>query len=122
MRFKLNLNGPGATLCALIGIFVVVIPAGLYATDLLLRLIHVNSEIILPLISLSIGVGLALLALLIILLIVEQAQDRHLDTIYRQNRHRKLPLSGSDYECQYCGSRQVKAADRYCRVCGRTLS
>jgi hypothetical protein len=122
MRFKLNLNGPGTTLCALIGIFGAVIPAGLYIADRLLQLISVNSEIIPPLIGLSIGVGLVLLVLLVVLLIVEWVQDRHLDTIYRQNRHRKLPLSGSDYECQYCGNRQVKADDRHCRVCGRTLS
>ncbi len=122
MRFKLNLNGPGATFCALIGIFTIVIPIGLSAADGLLSLTSGNRELIPLLIGLSFGVGLTLLVLFIILLLIEWVQDRHLDTVHRRNRHRKLPLSAAHYECQYCGNRQVKADDRYCRVCGRALS
>ena len=122
MRFKLNLNGSGTTLCALISLFAIMIPVGLSVVGLLLQLSHINSEIISRLSGLSIGTGLALFVLLIVLLVIEWMQDRHLDAVYRRNRHRKLPLSAANYECQYCGNRQVKAIDRYCRICGKTLT
>ncbi len=122
MRYKLNLNEPSAKIIAMIVLFVYVIPAILSVGSWLLSLASIQSETIDAMTKISLTAGLLLAAAFSVLLVVEQIQDRLLDTSYHNNRHRRIRLSNAYYECQYCGSQKVQAFDRYCPVCGRRLS
>ena len=122
MRYKLNLNEPSTKMIAMIGLFVGVIPAILSVGSWLLTLSNIQSEVIDGMIKASLMAGLLLAAVFAVLLVIEQIQDRLLDTSYHNNRHRKIRLSDGYYECQYCGSQKVQALDRYCPVCGKGLN
>ncbi len=65
--------------------------------------------------------GAVLLLVLIVLLVIEAIQDRRMDRSYRRQRSHPLPVGNGWFECQYCGTRQVRAGDRTCPVCGREL-
>ncbi|MEW5870506.1 MAG: hypothetical protein AB1894_14620 [Chloroflexota bacterium] len=68
---------------------------------------------------LSLILGVASLALFILLLLAEQIQDHLYDRVYRRQQGYKLPTSGEFFECQYCGSRQVRPGDARCPVCNQ---
>ncbi len=122
MRYKLNLNEPSTKFIAMIGLFVCVIPAILSVGSWLLSLASIQSEVIDLMTKTSLIAGIFLSAAFAALLVIEQIQDRLMDTSYHNNRHRKIRLSDAYYECQYCGSQKVQAFDRYCPVCGKGLS
>jgi hypothetical protein len=116
----LNLNAPAAKICAWIGVFLVVIPGLLY----LVELVDLSGSL-LPWLSLATHAswitGGLLLGGFILLIILEQIQDKLLTDRYHKNRHRKLKIATDRYECQYCGNREVKEADKTCRICGKDL-
>ncbi|RPI33011.1 MAG: hypothetical protein EHM70_07370 [Chloroflexota bacterium] len=70
----------------------------------------------------SFAFGLVLLAVFIALVVAEQVQDHLFDVSYRKRRKRKLEAGNGSYECQFCGSRKLTAADRECPVCGREVN
>jgi hypothetical protein len=120
MRRILNLNQTGVTLLKVIGMVVVVIPAILYGTSLLLNGTKVNS-ILLNGIKLSFAIGALVFVILLALILVEQIQDHYFDLHYQKNKAQKLPLANGTYECQYCGNQMVREADQACQVCGKEL-
>jgi hypothetical protein len=120
MRRILDLNQPGIVFAKIIGLFIVVIPALLYGISLLLHKVEITS-ILLRLIKISLAIGTLVLVVLLLLIIVEQIQDHRFDARYQKNRGKKLLLVNGNYECQYCGNRQVKEKDKTCQVCGREL-
>ncbi len=106
---------------AVIGLFLIVIPLLLSAAGFLLSAVNIQAGILDALRNGSIVVGLILGAGFVMLIVVEQIQDHMIDRAYQRNRSQKLPLPGGGYECQYCGSQEIQARDKYCPVCGHTL-
>ncbi len=120
MRRILNLNQPGAVFLKLIGLFIVMVPAVLYAGLFLLNdeeIIHTLRSLI----RISFAIGALTFVLLLVLIIAEQIQDHRIDIHYQKNRDRRLPLADRYYECQYCGNQKVKEHDKICLVCGKEL-
>ena len=72
----------------------------------------------LPVIEVSAGAGAAILLFLAGLLAVELRQDKRLNRFYLKTRNRKTEISAGSYECQSCGSRNVRKEDKACPVCG----
>ncbi len=121
MKHKLNLNGPSARFLPLIAILLVLLPLGLHLLGLLLRAAHLPAEAIPDLVWASVAVALAMLAAFALLIVAEHIQDARMDRLYWRGRHHKTPLADGRFECQYCGNRQPRAADRSCPVCGKAL-
>ena len=59
-------------------------------------------------------------SVLLVLAVVEKVQDHTFDALYRRNTSKRLS-AGMNYECQYCGNRQVREYERACSVCGNPL-
>ncbi len=118
IRFKLNLIHVGIRFVAAIGMLLLVVPSVLYAVYVLLDWMGVRSTSLYSLAVVSIGAGLLLLAIFIILLVIEQIQDRTVDTLYRKQRQNKLALADGYYECQFCGNRRLRGNATRCAVCG----
>lgn len=121
MKRKLNLNGPSTRIVKLIGTFAIVVPLGLQFLSLLLRTVHAPGGAVPYLQRASVAVGLGILAVFILLIVVEYVQDVWMDRLYRHNRRRRLPLADGLFECQHCGNRHLREADRSCPVCGKAL-
>lgn len=120
MRRMLNLNQPSIVFAKIVGLFIVVIPALLYGISLLSDRVEIVN-ILLRAIKISFAIGASVLVVLLLLIIVEQIQDHYFDVAYQKSRGTKLLLANGNYECQYCGNRQVKENDKTCQVCGREL-
>lgn len=120
MRRILNLNQIGVTLLKVIGLVVVVIPAILYGTSLLVQDTKLT-DILLHGIKVSFAIGALVFVSLLALIVVEQIQDHVFDLHYQKNKDQKLPLANGNYECQYCGNQRVKESDKTCPVCGKEL-
>ncbi len=117
MRGKLNSNPYAGKVIAVIVGLLVVIPAALYLVSLVLGQIAPIETLIV----LSLFAGLTITAISLVLLLVEAIQDRRMDHHYRAQRETRLKLSNGRFECQYCGSQQIRESDRYCRICGKPL-
>lgn len=122
MRRPLNLNPHAGRLLALTTALLALGPAVLWLSGQLLLATGHDPRWLLRLARVSVAAGLGLLGLFLLLVLVEQVQDARYDRAYRRQQARKLALPGGGYECQYCGNRQVGAADRRCSVCGRKLA
>lgn len=120
MRRILNLNQPGARLVKIIVLLVGAIPALLYSISLFLTKESIIS-FLLTAIKVSFAAGIFVCIALLTLIVAEQIQDHYIDVQYQKNRNQKLPLADGNYECQYCGNRNVKENDNTCAVCGREL-
>ncbi len=120
-RWKINSNGFGFRILALIAILTLAVPVILYLCYSALGFLGIRLEIILSVISISFNAGIVLLILFLLLLAVEFAQDRSRDIHYQSIRNRKLKISDEYYECQGCGNRLVRVTDSKCQVCGRDL-
>lgn len=120
IRRILNLNQPAVTFLKLIGLFAVATPAVLYGSLLFWEqpAIHI---VLRRMMEISFTIGAVLFVILAGLIAVEQVQDHFFDLRYQKHRDRKLPLANGNFECQYCGSQQVKEKDKTCRVCGKDL-
>lgn len=110
---KINSNRYGAKIAFIIVLFLVILPLLGHILHLLVR-----SEWLLPLIRISMGIGVCLLLLLMLLLVVELHQDKRLNQYYEAHRCRKMTLSDGRVECQACGNRFLRAEDKRCNVCG----
>lgn len=121
MKRPLNLNPHTGRILGLICVPLAAVPAVLWLLARILGAAGQDSAGVLRVARVSFGAGLGLLGLFLLLVIVEQVQDARYDRAYRRQRPRKLARPGGGYECQYCGNRQVRAADRRCGVCGREL-
>jgi O-methyltransferase involved in polyketide biosynthesis len=94
-------------------IFLIVIPAALYAIE------HIVQDKILFLCGkVSVTIGLGITVFLFILLSIEFHQDRKMYKKDKSNKNERHLLKTGFYECQMCGNRQVKSSDSYCRACG----
>jgi hypothetical protein len=107
-------------LVKIIALFALAIPAFLYLISLLLMQEQITA-VLLRGIRVSFAIGIFVFIALLILIIAEQIQDHFIDVQYQKNRVRKLSLGDGNYECQYCGNRNVKKKDKHCEVCGREL-
>lgn len=121
MKRILNLNDWGVKSLSVIGIFLVLLPAGFYVVSLLLGPTNPVSQVMLDLAKTAALIGAFLLAAFVVLLVLEQVQDRIIFRQYLKKRSRKLPAAGGLYECQYCGCRTVREFDAVCPVCGKSL-
>ncbi len=119
MKRKLNLNEPGTKIIALSGFFLLLVP-GLFV--LLAWLFARLRYFIWIAIKISVGVGLLLMIIMAVLMVVETIQDRRYDRWYREQRYKKIKLSGNYYECQYCGYQKVRDIDRACPACNKELN
>ncbi len=122
MRRLLDLNQPSVAFLKIIVLFVAVIPAILFLVAWLLDSIGVRVPAVQPAALASLVLGLIVLAILLGLIVLEQVQDHYFNAHYQRQRAHKLPLAEGNYECQYCGNRQVQAEDSTCAVCGTKLS
>lgn len=104
-----------------IGLFLLIIPALLWGIAFALGPAHTWYAAIWRLGLGSQIAGVLLLINLLGLLLIEFIQDSYLDWNYRKNQAQRIRLEGSIYECQYCGSRQVRVHDRRCPTCGKEL-
>jgi uncharacterized paraquat-inducible protein A len=66
----------------------------------------------------SFFIGILILFLFSIWLLIEFHQDKYWNHYYLNRKNEKLKLKNSVYECQSCGNRNVKEADKNCSVCG----
>jgi len=122
MRRILNLNQPGMLFVKLIGLFMVMIPAVVYAIMLVFRLSGIARAFLLRAIKISFVVGGLIFVVFLVLIIVEQIQDHIVDMNYQKQRDQKILLSNGKYECQYCGNQKVKKNDKICSVCGKEFA
>lgn len=121
MRRILNLNQPAVIFVKLILLFIIAIPAVLYGAVLLAARTQPIQAFLLSAIRISFAVGILISVVLVILIAAEQIQDHYIDQSYQKKRGQKIQLPGGNYECQFCGNREVKEYDQICRVCGREL-
>lgn len=68
--------------------------------------------------KLLLALGLLALLLFILFLTAELWQDRRMNRACTIGPAKRQPLEGGLYECQTCGSRNVRQWDAHCRVCG----
>lgn len=122
LRFKLNSIGYGPKILGIVGLLMAGVPLGLSGIHAVLGLWGIDAGAILTLMKVSLGVGGLLLGIFVVAMAVEFAQDRYLDAHYHKNQWRKVKLPDEYYECQYCGHRRVRQADRSCPVCGKTFA
>jgi hypothetical protein len=118
MKRILNLHEIGFRLLAVAALFGLGIPGLLWG----LRAAGILVDQLPRWMRLSMWVGIGLLVVLFVLIVVEQVQDSFLYQRYLKERQAKLALADGQFECQYCGFRQVRAADTSCPVCGRDFS
>ncbi len=121
MRWKINSISYGPRVLTLIVILTVVVPLILYVFYAILDRLGLTLPILPIAITAFLAAGLILLVLFVLLLAVEFTQDHLLNKYYRENRNKKIKISEEYYECQACGNRLVREADRICGVCGQKL-
>ncbi len=117
-RWKINSNGYGGRILAAIGICVLVLPIGCLLVAGGLDRLGIKSSVPILLMRISLTVGAVLAGLFVLLLVIELLQDRALNRYYVKNKKHKVQLTGGDYECQYCGARNIRATDKQCPFCG----
>ncbi len=122
MKRPLNLNRYSTQVIAVVVVLIAVIPFVFFLGNRLLRSLNVQFSLFTDLGRISLQVGSVLAFLFFLLVILEQIQDFYIDRVYRKNRHKKIQISETEYECQYCGCRRVHAFDSACPVCGKALS
>jgi len=116
-RFKLNSINYGGKVIGVVGLLMIGVPLALYGFHFALRPLGVHMKIIPFLAKISLGVGGILLGVFAILMVIEFAQDRYLNTYYRRAKHHKVKLPDGYYECQSCGHQKVREADQSCPMC-----
>lgn len=121
LRFKLNSIGYGPKILGTIGLLLAGVPLALYGIYLVLGLWGIDASAALVVAKASLIIGGVLLGVFVILLAIELAQDRYLDAYYRKRKQSRARLPSGYYECQSCGHRSVREADRSCPVCSRTF-
>lgn len=121
MRYKLNLNEPGAAVCKWGCIFLIAVPISLHLLKRLFRLGAGAAVAVGWWARVSMLVGAAALFVLVLLVAVELKQDEILLARYQKGRHRKIALPGGRFECQHCGGRGVQRHEHFCSVCGRKI-
>jgi hypothetical protein len=121
MHRWLNLNQPGLVFVKVIGLFMVLIPAVLYAIGLLWDETETIGHLLRVMIQGSFWVGVVLLIVFLALILVEQIQDYRLHEQYKKQQNQKVLLANGFYECQYCGNQRVRENDRVCEICGKEL-
>jgi hypothetical protein len=95
-------------------VFFIFIPLILFGIEKVL----VIGNVLIPLIKISIGIGLFILAVFTGILIIELNQDKKLNSQYYNKRYSKIKLSDANYECQNCGNLKLKKDDKDCNLCG----
>lgn len=110
---KINSNKYGGTVIGVGLILACAVPAIIY---LILQIYRVEFLVLILWISLSMGI--LILLLFAIWLLIELLQDKYLNQYYLKRRNEKLKSRHGNYECQACGNRNVKEADKNCSVCG----
>jgi hypothetical protein len=120
-RWKLNSIQYGPRLLVIIGILTIGAPLAFYLCYFLLERFGFGIGVLLYAVRISVAAGIGVSILFILLLAIEFAQDRFLDHYYRRLQNRKMRISDESYECQYCGSRNLKASDKQCMICGKDL-
>ena len=118
-KWKINSNGYGGQILAVAGIFIIVLPLGLYIFRRLFNLAETENAVTLIAIKISLAVGVVIVGLFTLLLTVEFIQDCVLDTYYSRNKKIKVSLSDGQYECPHCGARNIRALDKHCPICGK---
>jgi uncharacterized paraquat-inducible protein A len=121
MKRILNLNGPGAKLAAVSGMFLILVPLALLSASVFLDMIRVPHSAFDSLIQVSVSMGILCAVILVFLAALEQIQDYYFDVDYQHKRNQKARLANGYYECQSCGNRRLLAANKVCPVCGKVL-
>jgi len=121
IKWKINSIQFAHRILVLIGILTIAAPITFYLCFRLLGFFGISGTGLLFAIRLSVAIGVVLLALFVLLLLIEAVQDRLVDAHYFKIKNRRLKLVDGDYECPYCGSQKVCAADRRCPVCFKDL-
>ena len=119
MRRFLNLNQLSTIFLKLIGFFVVLVPVVLYVILLAWSEPGTITTLLLSLMKASFAVGALIFVVFLVLIVVEQIQDHDYDVRYQKQRSQKVLLANGYYECQYCGNRKVREAEKSCSVCGK---
>ena len=112
---KINSIGYGHRILGAAAIFLIVIPACLFALSKMLLIRF------LPFAEVSLAFGFGILLFLLILLKIELFQDKKKARYFEAHRHTKLALKNGLYECQACGNQQVRPEHKTCAVCGVTF-
>jgi uncharacterized paraquat-inducible protein A len=107
---------------AVIGFFVVLLPAVLYGIVLVWGGRGIITDLLLSMIKVSFVIGAFIFLVFLVLIVVEQIQDHYYDDRYQKQRRQKVPLADGYYECQYCGNQKVKENDKSCNVCGKEFT
>lgn len=81
-----------------------------------------REDILITVIKVSMIIGAAFLLIFGVILAIEMRQDRRINRQYNRTRHQKIQIAADVYECQNCGSRNVKSEDAWCRDCGIKFS
>lgn len=110
---KINSIWFGSKILAVGGAFTVVIPLLLYLFTVLIA----KNNVMIIASKVSITIGIAILALFSTILIIELKQDKRANLQYNEVKYQKMQIAAGIYECQHCGSRDVKKEDFICRVC-----
>lgn len=111
---KINSISFGGTVIVIGLSFAIVVPILLYCTSLAFKLYPLLSLLI----KISIIFGVLILLSYLVLLTIELRQDKKINRFYWKTRNSKIELPDKTFECQNCGSRQVKKDDETCKVCG----
>lgn len=122
MRRLLNLNQPSTMFLKVIGFFVGLLPAVLYAIVLVWSGAGIITTLLLSMIKASFIVGALVFLVFLVLIVVEQIQDHDYDVRYEKQRSQKMVLANGYYECQYCGNQKVRENDKSCNVCGKEFT
>ncbi len=118
-RRLLNLNQPGTMFLKAIGFFIVLLPAVLYAIVMAWSGTGILAALLWSMIKVSFLLGVLVLFVFLVLIVVEQIQDHFYDARYQKQQSQKVLLPDGYYECQYCGNRKVREAEKSCSVCGK---
>jgi len=116
---KLNSIGYGPRILAWIGTLLFALPSALLLCTRLLVPFGIQGALLPIAVTVSLAAGVALQLVFVGLLTIEFLQDRQIDSQYHQTQHFKIKLADGYYECQYCGSQKVRAADKQCPICGK---
>lgn len=110
---KINSIGYGHKIIGSTSVFLVIIPAASHLIST-----FTNKAAFLLLSRISFVLGSLILIFLFGLLTIELRQDKRVNKYFESNKIIKLALQNGLYECQSCGSRQVKLEHKNCYDCG----